>query len=94
MESTEQPESTREYFLSKNEDIPENYIKFKDIEMSIKNTNPCNYDLVYFQITNKTVNSSFSNIDIMGQNEFNEQISLATFYKQSNHLSYYLLLAH
>ncbi len=84
MESTEQPESTREYFLSKNEDIPENYIIFKDIEMSIRNSNPCNYDLVYFQITDKTVNNSFSNIDIMGQNEFNEQISLATFYKQSN----------
>ena len=84
MESTEQPESTRNYFLSKNEDIPNNYIKFKDIEMSIKNSNPCNYDLVYFQITNNIGSHSFSNIDIMGENEFNDQISLATFYKQSN----------
>ena len=29
-------------------------------------------------------NNSFSNIDIMGENEFNDQIVLATFYKQSN----------
>jgi len=84
MESTDQVTSTREYFLSKNEEIPNNYIKFKDIEMSIRNSNPCNYNLVYFQITNKIGNNSFSNIDIMGENEFNDQITLATFYKQSN----------
>ena len=53
MESTEQPASTREYFLTKNEEIPNNYIKFKDIEMSIRNSNPCNYNLVYFQIGNR-----------------------------------------
>ena len=84
MESTEQPASTREYFLTKNEEIPNNYIKFKDIEMSIRNSNPCNYNLVYFQIGNRAGNNSFSNIDIMGENEFNDQIVLATFYKQSN----------
>ena len=84
MESTDQPASTREYFLTKNEEIPNNYIKFKDIEMSIRNSNPCNYNLVYFQIGNRAGNNSFSNIDIMGENEFNDQIVLATFYKQSN----------
>ena len=50
--------------------------------MRIRNQNPCNYDLVYFQITNKPTSSSFSNIDIKGENEFQEQISLATFYRQ------------
>jgi DNA repair protein RAD5 len=78
------PPSTRNYFLTKTETIPENLILFKDITMKIRNENPCNYDLVYFQITNKSSSSSFSNIDIMGENEFQEQISLATFYRQSN----------
>lgn len=75
---------TRDYFLIKNEPIPENLILFKDITMTIRNANPCNYELVYFQITDKTVGQNFSNIDIMGENEFQEQISLATFYKMSN----------
>ena len=65
MESTEQPASTRNYFLTKNETIPNNYIKFKDIEMSIRNQNPCNYDLVYFQITNKPTSSSVFQILIL-----------------------------
>ena len=80
----QQPPSTRNYFLTKTETIPENLILFKDITMKIRNQNPCNYDLVYFQITNKATSSSFSNIDIMGENQFQEQISLATFYRQSN----------
>jgi SNF2 family DNA or RNA helicase len=78
------PPSTRNYFLTKTETIPENLILFKDINMKISNQNPCNYDLVYFQITNKPSDHTFSNIDIMGENEFQEQITLATFYKQSN----------
>ena len=42
------PPSTRDYFLTKTETTPENLILFKDIIMAIRNTNPCNYDLVYF----------------------------------------------
>ena len=50
--------------------------------MIISNANPCNYDLVYFQITNNTSNHyRYSNINIMGENEFQELICLATFYK-------------
>ena len=78
------PASTRNYFLRKNEDKPENMILFNKISMHIRNHNPCNYDLVYFNITNKQQTNSFSNIDIMGENEFEEEISLATFYRHSN----------
>ena len=78
------PPSTSNYFLTKTETIPENLILFKDITMRIRNQNPCNYDLVYFQITNKPTSSSYSNIDIMAENQFQEQISLATFYRHSN----------
>jgi SNF2 family DNA or RNA helicase len=84
IDQSENLPSTRDYFLTKNEIIPENLILFKDITMKIRNQNPCNYNLVYFQITNKPSCSSYSNIDIMGENEFLEQISLATFYRQSN----------
>ena len=79
------PPSTRNYFLTKIEPIPDNLILFKDITMIISNANPCNYDLVYFQITNNNSNHyTYSNINIMGENEFQEQICLATFYKTSN----------
>ena len=78
------PSSTRNYFLTKSEQIPDNLILFKNITMTIRNSNPCNYDLVYFHITNKSGDYTYSNIDIMGENEFQEQISLATFYKTSN----------
>ena len=78
------PVSTRNYFLRKNEDKPENMILFNKISMHIRNHNPCNYDLVYFNITNKQQTNSFSNIDIVGENEFEEEISLATFYRHSN----------
>ena len=81
----ENPPSTRNYFLTKSETVPENLILFKDITMIISNANPCNYDLVYFQITNNTSNHyRYSNINIMGENEFQELICLATFYKTSN----------
>ena len=64
IDQSENLPSTRDYFLTKNEIIPENLILFKDITMKIRNQNPCNYNLVYFQITNKPSCSSYSNIEI------------------------------
>ena len=83
----EQPNSsifTKPYFLSKDESIPDNHIEFNKIKMTIRNYNPLQYTLVYFQIKDKPETSRYSNIDIMGENEYEEPISLATFYKQSN----------
>ena len=75
-----------DYFLSKYEEPEPNYIKFKEIIMTIRNYNKEQYDLVYFLITNKVSNQTYSNIDIMGKNiNTNEpEESLATFYKRSN----------
>ena len=84
MESQTQPISTQEYFLSNNEDIEDNYILFRKIEMTIRNNNPANYELMYFEITDKPCKAQYSNIDIIGQNNLEEPVSLATFYKQSN----------
>jgi len=83
MEQTDIP-FTRPYFLSKNENPEENYIVFRTIDMTIRNTNASNYELTYFQITDKTPNATYSNIDIMGENEYQEPVVLATFYKHSN----------
>lgn len=82
--SNEQPIFTRPYFLAKNEDPESNYILFRKIDMTIRNQNPNSYELLYFQITNKSENHTYSNIDIMGENNYEEPISLATFYKRSN----------
>ena len=62
MEQTDIP-FTRPYFLSKNENPEENYIVFRTIDMTIRNTNASNYELTYFQITDKTSNATYSNID-------------------------------
>mgnify|MGYP001159414673 CR=1 FL=1 len=83
----EQPDNiifTRPYFLAKNESIPDNYIEFSKIKMTIRNSNPLDYTLVYFEINNNPGNHTYSNIDIMGENEYEEPVILATFYKHSN----------
>lgn len=82
--SNEQPIFTRPYFLSKNEEPESNYILFRKIDMTIRNNNPANYELMYFQITNKSENHIYSNIDIMGENNYELPVCLATFYKHSN----------
>lgn len=82
--SNEQPIFTRPYFLSKNEEPESNYILFRKIDMTIRNNNPTNYELMYFQITNKPENHTYSNIDIMGENNYELPVCLATFYKRSN----------
>ena len=82
--SSSQTIFTRPYFLSKNENPEENYILFRKIEMTIRNNNHASYDLMYFEITNKPSSRQYSNIDIMGENNYEEPVSLATFYKQSN----------
>lgn len=79
-----QPVFTRPYFLAKNEEPEGNYILFRKIDMTIRNHNPASYELIYFQITDKTSNQTYSNIDIMGENNYELPISLATFYKHSN----------
>ena len=82
--SSNQTVFTRPYFLSKNEEPEDNYILFREIEMTIKNNNPSNYEIIYFQITDKPSSRQYSNIDIMGENNYEEPVSLATFYKHSN----------
>ena len=84
MEPPNSPIFTKPYFLSKDESIPDNHIEFNKIKMTIRNYNPLQYTLVYFQIKDKPETSRYSNIDIMGENEYEEPVSLATFYKQSN----------
>ena len=84
METSNQTIFTRPYFLSKNEPIEDNYILFRKIDMTIRNNNSAIYELMYFQITNKPANRHYSNIDIMGENNYEEPVSLATFYKHSN----------
>ena len=84
MEPSNQTIFTRPYFLSKNETAEDNYILFRKIDMNIRNNNQTIYELMYFQITNKPVNRHYSNIDIMGENNYEDPVSLATFYKHSN----------
>ena len=52
--------------------------------MTIRNSNPLDYTLVYFEIKDNPGNHTYSNIDIMGENEYEEPVVLATFYKHSN----------
>ena len=84
METSNQTIYTKPYFLSKNETVEDNYILFRKIDMTIRNNNQTIYELLYFQITNKPADRHYSNIDIMGENNYEEPVSLATFYKHSN----------
>ena len=75
---------TRPYFLSANELPEDNYILFRDIKMTIRNHNLLTHELVYFKITNNNTSREYSNIDIIGENNYEESVVLATFYKKSN----------
>ena len=76
----------KKYFSNKTDTIPNNFINFRTINMTIGNSAEMDYDIIYFRFTNKHLNSysTYSNIEIMGQKDNQEPVDLATFFRKSN----------
>ena len=76
----------KKYFSNKTDTIPNNFINFRTINMTIGNSAEMDYDIIYFRFTNKHLNSysTYSNIEIMGQKINQEPVDLATFFRKSN----------
>ena len=76
----------KKYFSNKTDTIPNNFINFRIINMTIGNSAEMDYDIIYFRFTNKHLNSysTYSNIEIMGQKDNQEPVDLATFFRKSN----------
>jgi len=76
----------KKYFSNKTDTIPNNFINFRTINMTIGNSAEMDYDIIYFRFTNKHLNSysTYSNIEIMGQKDNQESVDLATFFRKSN----------
>ena len=76
----------KKYFSNKTDIIPNNFINFRTINMTIGNSSEMDYDIIYFRFTNKHLNSysTYSNIEIMGQKDCHEPVDIATFFRKSN----------
>lgn len=76
----------KKYFSNKTDTIPNSFINFRTINMTIGNSSEMDYDIIYFRFTNKHLNSysTYSNIEIMGQKDNQEPVDIATFFRKSN----------
>ena len=77
----------KQFFIKKDTNPESNFILFKDIEMTIGNSDDINYEQYYFTINNLNTGHSYCCVDIIGENYIENNIErkrLATFYKKSN----------
>ena len=49
----------KKYFSNKTDTIPNNFINFRTINMTIGNSAEMDYDIIYFRFTNKHLNFFF-----------------------------------
>ena len=76
-------EPIEQYFCEKNEHVPENYISFRTIYMTIGNGDEMPYEKIYFKFMNNS-GYTYSNIGIFGKTNNETPKHLATFFKRAD----------